>query len=98
MSAVEVKYLTVVECPVIFPGENEYAMSSFDMLPRLGITRGLESRHVKVLDNRIVMVCIWKSSFCARLFFDAAWTEKAAVLWPDTYQFRLEPIENASAA
>ncbi|AMB44265.1 hypothetical protein Y590_05115 [Methylobacterium sp. AMS5] len=92
------KYLTVVECPIVFPGENEFGASSIDMLPRLGIAGGLESRHIRVLDERIIAVCIWRSSFCAKLFFDTAWHERAASLWGEAYQIRFEAIENASAA
>ncbi len=92
------KHLTVIECPIVFPGENEFGVSSIDMLPRLGIAGGLESRHIRVLDERIIAVCIWRSSFCAKLFFDAAWHERAATLWGEAYQIRFEAIENASAA
>lgn len=96
--APEMKNLTVVECPVVFPGENEFGMSSVDMLPRLGIAAGLESRHIRVLDERIIAVCIWKSTFCAKLFFDAAWSERAETLWGEAYQIRFEAIDDASAA
>jgi hypothetical protein len=50
------------------------------------------------LDERIIAVCIWRSSFCAKLFFDAAWHERATTLWGEAYQIRFEAIENASAA
>ncbi len=96
--APEMKHLVVVECPIVFPGENEFGMSSVDMLPRLGIAAGLESRHIRVLDERIIAVCIFKSTFCAKLFFDAEWTARADTLWGDRYQMRFEAIDNASAA
>ncbi|MFY9291878.1 MAG: hypothetical protein WAP03_14450 [Methylorubrum rhodinum] len=94
----EMKHLAVVECPIVFPGENEFGMSSVDMLPRLGIAAGLESRHIRVLDERIIAVCIFKSTFCAKLFFDAEWTTRADTLWDDRYQIRFEAIDTASAA
>lgn len=92
------KYLTVVECPVVFPAENEHGFSSKDMLPRAGVTAGLESRHVRVLDNRITAVCIWNSEFLAKRFFDKDWHKKADDVWGDAYQTRFEPIDDASAA
>lgn len=94
----EMKHLAVVECPIVFPGENEFGMSSVDMLPRLGIAAGLESRHIRVLGERIIAVCIFKSTFCAKLFFDAEWTARAETLWGDRYQIRFEAIDTASAA
>jgi hypothetical protein len=96
--APEMKHLVVVECPIVFPGENEFGMSSVDMLPRNGIAAGLESRHIRVLDERIIAVCIFKSTFCAKLFFDAEWTKRAETLWGDRYQIRFEAIDTASAA
>lgn len=92
------KYLTVVECPVVFPGENDHALASKDMLPRLGIAGGLESRHVRILDGRITAVCIWKNSACAKQFFDSDWHAKADEIWGDAYQTRFEAIDSASAA
>lgn len=92
------KHLTVVECPIVFPGENAFGVSSVDMLPRLGIAAGLESRHIRVLDERIIAVCIWKSLFCAKLFFDGPWYDRAGTLWGEAYQIRFEAIEDASAA
>jgi hypothetical protein len=92
------RYLAILECPVIFSGENAYGMTSMDMCPSVAIARGLISRHVKVVDSRVIVVCIWESEFCAKLFFDAAWTEKARVLWEDRYQLRLEAIDEARVA
>lgn len=92
------KYLSVVECPVVFPGENAYGMSSIDMLPRAGVTAGLESRHVRVLDGRIVAVCIWKSASSGQLFFDETWHTRADQLWNDAYQTRFEEIDEPPAA
>jgi len=92
------RYLAILECPVIFSGENAYGMTSMDMCPSVGIARGLFSRHVKVVDARVIVVSIWESEFCARLFFDAAWTEKARTLWDDSYQLRLDAIEEARVA
>ncbi len=91
-------YLAILECPVIFSGESAYAMTSMDMCPSTGITRGLISRHVKVVDSRIIAVCIWQSEFCAKLFFNAEWYEKAEVLWGDRYQLRLEEIDETAVA
>lgn len=91
-------YLAILECPVIFSGDNTYAMTSIDMCPSVSITRGLVSRHVKVIDARLIVVCIWKSQFCSRMFFDALWYEKAGELWGDQYQLRLEAIDESQAA
>ncbi|WP_227440675.1 MULTISPECIES: hypothetical protein [unclassified Methylobacterium] len=92
------RYLAILECPVIFSGESPNGMTSMDMCPSAGITRGLISRHVKVIDSRVIAVCIWQSEFCAKLFFDADWYEKAGVLWGDRYQLRLEAIDEAAVA
>jgi len=92
------RYLAILECPVIFSGENPYGMTSMDMCPSVGITRGLISRHVKVVDARVIVVSIWTSQFCAKLFFDPAWYEKAEILWGDGYQLRLDAIEEARVA
>ncbi|GJE54799.1 MULTISPECIES: hypothetical protein [Methylobacterium] len=92
------KYLTVVECPVAFPAENEHGLSSKDMLPRAGVTGGLESRHVRVLENRITAVCIWASQAQAERFFDRDWHDKADAIWGAEYQTRFETIDSVSAA
>ena len=92
------RYLAILECPVIFSGENAFGMTSMDMCPSVGITRGLISRHVKVVDSQLFVVSIWDSQFCAKLFFDPAWYEKAEILWGDGYQLRLDAIEEARVA
>lgn len=92
------KYLSMIECPVVFPGDNAYGMSSRDMLPRAGVTPGLISRHVRVSDNRIVGVCIWANEPSCKRFFDDDWYGKAKSLWGEEYSIRLERIEDASAA
>ncbi|KQP30625.1 hypothetical protein ASF49_14080 [Methylobacterium sp. Leaf104] len=92
------RFLAILDCPVIFSGENSYGMTSIDMCPSTGITSGLISRHVKVVDGRLIAVCIWTSEFCCRKYFDAAWYGKAADLWGDQYQLRLEAIEEPQAA
>ena len=92
------KYLSVIECPVVFPGENAFAMSSIDMLPRAGVTPGLESRHVRVLGGRIIAVCLWKNPASGQHFFDEAWQTRADQLWQDAYQTRFEDIEEPPAA
>ena len=53
---------------------------------------------MKVVDGRLIAVCIWTSEFCCRKYFDAAWYGKAADLWGDQYQLRLEAIEEPQAA
>lgn len=92
------RYLAILDCPVTFAGENSYGMTSNDMCPSAGITGGLISRHVKVVDGRLIAVCIWNSEFCARVFFDHAWYEKAGELWGDQYQLRLEAIDEETQA
>lgn len=92
------RYLAILECPVIFSGENAYAMTSMDMCPSVGITRGLISRHVKVVDARVIVVCIWEDQLGCMLFFDTDWREKAEVLWGEAYQLRLEAIDETRAA
>lgn len=92
------RYLAILECPVIFSGENTYSMTSIDMCPSVGITRGLISRHVKVVDARVIVVCIWENHFSSLLFFNTDWYEKAASLWGDRYQLRLEAIDEACTA
>ncbi|WP_426218413.1 hypothetical protein [Methylobacterium sp. NFXW15] len=92
------KYLTIVECPVVYPAENEHALASKDMLPRFGVTSGLESQHVRVLDERITSVCIWASEFLAKRYFGKDWSEKADAIWGDQYQIRFEPIDAAANA
>lgn len=91
-------YLAILECPVIFSGENTYSMTSTDMLPSVGITPGLVSRHIKVSDARIMAVCIWTSKFCSRKYFDAQWYERAAVLWGEEYQLREEAVDETCPA
>lgn len=92
------KYLTILECPVVYAAENDHALASKDMLPRFGVTAGLESQHVRVLDTRITSVCIWTSEFFAKRYFGKDWSEKAEAIWGDQYQMRFEPIDAASAA
>ena len=94
----DMKYLAVIECPVVFPAENEYALSSVDMLPRLGITAGLESRHMRILDARVTAVCIFTSASAGTGFFDEDWQAKAETLWGDDYRTRFEDIDGAPAA
>lgn len=92
------KYLTIVECPVVYAAENEHALASKDMLPRFGVISGLESQHIRVLDTRITSVCIWSSEFQAKKYFGKDWAEKADAIWGDQYQMRFEAIDAASAA
>lgn len=92
------KYLTILECPVVYSAENDRAVASKDMLPRLGVTAGLESQHVRVLDTRITSVCIWASEFFAKRYFGKDWSETADAIWGDQYQIRFEAIDAASAA
>jgi len=92
------KFLAIVECPVVFPAENDRALSSKDMLPRPGVTRGLESRHVRVLDSRMTAVCLWATAEDAQRFFDGDWYGKASEIWGEDYRIRLEGIDSASAA
>lgn len=92
------KYLTILECPVVYSAENSHALASKDMLPRFGVTSGLESQHVRVLDTRITSVCIWESEFFAKRYFGKDWSGKADAIWGDQYQIRFEAIDAASAA
>jgi hypothetical protein len=92
------KHLTILECPVVYSAENDQALASKDMLPRFGVTAGLESQHVRVLDTRITSVCIWTSEAAAQRYFGEDWKGKAAAIWGDEYQIRFEPIDTASAA
>ncbi|NEU12674.1 hypothetical protein G3T14_11055 [Methylobacterium sp. BTF04] len=92
------RHLAILECPVIFSGENTYSMTSIDMCPSVGIARGLVSRHVKVVDARIIVVCIWEDQVSSLLFFNADWYEKAGVLWGDRYQLRLDAIDESVGA
>lgn len=92
------KYLTILECPVVYSAENDHGLASKDMLPRFGVTSGLESQHVRVLDARITSVCIWTSEFLAKRYFGKDWSEKAEAIWDGQYQIRFEPIDAASAA
>lgn len=91
-------YLTILECPVAYPAENQHSLSSKDMMPRFGVTSGLESQHLRVQDGRITSVCIWTSEFLAKRFFGRDWTAKATDIWGDQYQIRFEDIGSASAA
>lgn len=91
-------YLAILDCPVVFSGENTYSMTSIDMCPSVGITRGLISRHVKVVDARVIAVCIWEDQLTCMLFFNSDWYEKAETLWGDRYQLRLETIDETRAA
>ena len=97
-ASASMKYLTSLEGPVVYAAENDHALASKDMLPRFGVTSGLESQHVRVLDARITSVCIWTSEFCAKKFFGKDWSDKAADIWGDEYQMRFETIDAASAA
>ncbi|GJD37427.1 hypothetical protein [Methylobacterium aerolatum] len=92
------KYLTILECPVAYPAENAHSLSSKDLMPRFGVTAGLESQHLRVLENRITSVCIWQSEALAKRYFDADWSAKADDIWGDEYRIRSEPIDSASAA
>jgi hypothetical protein len=92
------RYLAILDCPVIFSGENSYRMTSIDMCPSAGITAGLISRHVKVVDGRLIAVCIWTSETWCRDFYDSAWYAKASDLWGDQYQLRIEAIDETQAA
>lgn len=91
-------YLAILECPVTFSAENKYSMSSIDMCPTVGITRGLVSRHVKVVDARILVVCIWESQSFGQTFFDAEWHAKAGELWGEDYQLRLASPDASQVA
>lgn len=91
-------YLAILECPVTFNDENDYAQSSIDMCPTVGITQGLVSRHVKVQDGRLLVVCIWKSRAEGEAFFTPEWSARAVTLWGDDYQLRLESVDESSAA
>lgn len=91
-------YLAILECPVTFNDENNYSMSSIDMCPTVGITQGLVSRHVKVQDARLLVVCIWKSQADSETFFESEWYAKADTLWGADYQLRLEALDKTSAA
>lgn len=92
------RFLAILECPVTFSGENTYSMTSIDMCPSVGVTRGLVSRHVKVLDATLIAVCIWEDERFSRAYFDAEWYEKAGVLWGESYRLRLEPIDASQVA
>ncbi|MHC2000928.1 MULTISPECIES: hypothetical protein [unclassified Methylobacterium] len=46
----------------------------------------------------MIAVCIWQSEFCAKLYFNAEWYEKAEALWGDRYQLRLEAIDEEAVA
>ncbi len=63
------KHLTILECPVVYAAENDQALASKDMLPRFGVTAGLESQHMRVLDTRITSVCIWTDEASAKRYF-----------------------------
>lgn len=92
------RHLAILDCPVVFSGENTYAMTSIDMCPSVGVTRGLVSRHVKIIDARVIAVCIWEDQMSCMLFFNSDWYERAAALWGDSYQLRLEAIDASQAA
>ena len=92
------KHLTILECPVVYSAENDRALASKDMLPRFGVTAGLESQHMRVQDTRITSVCIWTNEAAAKQYFGQDWTEKAEAIWGDQYQIRFETIDTASAA
>ena len=91
-------YLSIIECPNVFTGENEYSMSSMDMLPRPGITRGLVSRHMRATDQSTIAVCIWSDLASCRQFLDDDWYAKAAVMWGDRYSLKIQPIDETSDA
>ncbi|MBX9933074.1 MAG: hypothetical protein K2Y56_16305 [Methylobacterium sp.] len=92
------RYLAILDCPVIFSGENTYSMTSIDMCPSVGIARGLISRHIKVVDARVLLVSIWSDEAASKAYFDAEWYERAAALWGDDYQLRLEAIDETNVA
>ena len=92
------RYLAILDCPVIFSGENTYSMTSIDMCPSVGIAGGLISRHIKVVDARVLLVSIWTDEAASKAYFDADWYERAQVLWGDDYQLRLEAIDEANVA
>lgn len=92
------RHLTILECPVTFTDENGYSQSSIAMCPTIGISHGLVSRHVKVQDARLIVVCIWTSQADSEIFLDAAWYAKAAGLWGDDYQLRLESLDETNCA
>lgn len=91
-------YLSIIECPNVFTGENAYSMSSMDMLPRLGITQGLVSRHMRATDQGTIAVCIWTDLTSCERFLDEDWYAKADVLWGDRYVLKIQPIDETSDA
>ncbi|KQP59127.1 hypothetical protein ASG40_16855 [Methylobacterium sp. Leaf399] len=91
-------YLTILECPVTYNDADSYEQSSIDMCPTVGITQGLVSRHVKVQDSRLLVVCIWKDRADSELVFDTEWYAKAEERWGSDYQLRLETLGATSAA
>jgi hypothetical protein len=88
----------MLDCPVVFEGENERGLSSPDLCPSFGITRGLTSRHIGVRDGRMLCLCIWENEAACRSCFDGEWHERAEALWGDRYQLRITAFETADAA
>ncbi len=92
------RYLAILECPVIFSGENDFGMTSMDMCPSSPSRAGSSVATSRWWSPASSSSASGESEFCAKLFFDAAWTEKAQILWEDRYQLRLEAIDEARVA
>ncbi|MGY2052045.1 hypothetical protein [Methylobacterium sp. JK268] len=92
------KHLSVLNCPVAAEGEDEASAASRSLLPSLGITPGLLTRHLRVRDGNLLCICIWESAAACRAYFSQAWHARATGLFVQGYDLRISPCDEASAA